>query len=250
MKVLVPLDGSEGSECVLAYIRSLGQRQDVQVYLLRAQDTVPQESAAQYLDAVESRLEVRQLSSWSLTGSAPEEICRVALQQECDLIVMAHNLHSDPSRLGSVAESVLQTAPCPVLLIRPPAPESSRFRHILIPVDGSPASLKVHLQLAPYAGRNTQVTLLTATDLPEPSDLERLTDNLKKVRVGGVEFRVQVVRGEAAGSILNWAAEEGCDLIFMASHAYCEVPSSFLGSVTQRILREATCSVLIFPAAQ
>lgn len=119
-----------------------------------------------------------------------------------------------------------------------------------MPVDGSPESLKVHLQLAPYAGRNTRVTLLTVSQDPDLSEMTKLAENLRKVRVGGVEFRVQVVHGEAAASILGWADEEDCDLIAMASHAHSSVHLFFLGSVTQRIVREAGSSVLVFPPCE
>lgn len=250
MKVLVPLDGSQGSECVLAYVRSLGQRQEVRVQLLHADEKNYQQAGADYLARIESQLAVRHLGSWSVVGPAREEICRVASEQKCDLIVMASHGHSGLRRwmVGSVAEGVIRTAPCPVLLLRCPAPESSRFRHILVPVDGSPASLKVHLQLAPYAGRNTRVTLLTATGLSHRDEMKQLADHLRQIRVGGVEFCVQVVHGEAAASILGWAGEEGCDLIAMASHAHNSVHQFFLGSVTQKVLRRASCSVLVFPA--
>jgi len=282
MKILVPLDGSECSECVLPYVRSLGQREGVRISLLRATDpffSTPFGLASElaeeirsklvdtntdYLARVERQLSVRQLSSWSAVGKAREEICRVAAEQECDLIVMASHGHSGLRRwvLGSVAEGVVRMAPCPVLLIRQPAPQSSRFQHILVPIDGSPASLKVHLQLAPYAGRNTRVTLMTATGLTAQDHgeqiargtlqayMENLEDNLKLVRVAGVEFRVQVLDGEAGSSILGWAGEEGCDLIAMASHAHTSIRRFFLGSVTQKVLREACCSVLIFPVKE
>ena len=188
----------------------------------------------------------------------------MAEEQGFDLIVMASHGHSGLRRwvLGSVAEGVIRMSPCPVMLIRQPAPQSSRFRHILVPIDGSPASLKVHLQLAPFAGRNTRVTLLTATGLTVQdhedqvtrgnlqSYMEKLQENLKQVRVAGVEFRVQVVDGEAGSSILGWAGEEGCDLIAMASHAHSSIRRFFLGSVTQKVLREGCCSVLIFPVKE
>ena len=282
MKILVPLDGSDYSECVLPYVRSLGQRDGVRVGLLRATDpffSTPfglandlaeemrsklVDTGADYLARVEGQLSMRSLTSWSVVGKAREEICRVAAEQQTDLIVMASHGHSGLRRwvLGSVAEGVIRMSPCPVLLIRQPAPQSSRFRHILVPIDGSPASLKVHLQLAAYAGRNTRVTLLTATGLTVQdhddqiargklqSYMEKLEENLKLVRVAGVEFRVQVVDGEAGSSILGWAGEEGCDLIAMSSHAHSSIRKFFLGSVTQKVLREGCCSVLIFPVKE
>lgn len=62
-------------------------------------------------------------------GEAAEEIVRAAREENADLIVLtahgAHSVHNVPGsgndKLGPVAQSVLQSAPCPVLLINGPA---------------------------------------------------------------------------------------------------------------------------------
>lgn len=261
MNILVPLDGSDSSESVLPYVRSLGEREGVHVALLRVTDpflSTPYGLAHElneatrgqvvatstgYLANIESRLSLDRISCWSVVGSAQEEICREAKVQNCELIVMASQGHN-------VAEEVIRMAPCPVLFVRPPAPERSGFESILVPIDGSPESLEVHLQLAPYRGRHTKITLLTASGLTaqDPDYLlarERLQAYMEKLEG---EFEVQVADGEAGPSILSWAEQEGCDLIAMSSRGHGSVRSFFLGSVTQQVLRQAGCSVLIFPA--
>lgn len=57
-----------------------------------------------------------------MSGFAPDEIIRVAEQEQTDLIVIAtHGLTGWRHLIyGSVAERVVQLAPCPVLAIRPP----------------------------------------------------------------------------------------------------------------------------------
>jgi universal stress protein A len=54
-------------------------------------------------------------------GSPREEIIRYARTQEIDLIVLATHGRSGLAHviIGSVAESVVRTAPCPVLTVRP-----------------------------------------------------------------------------------------------------------------------------------
>ena len=56
-------------------------------------------------------------------GSPAAEIVRCALEREVDLIVMGTHGRSGVSHalLGSVAERVVRTAPCPVLVVRPAA---------------------------------------------------------------------------------------------------------------------------------
>lgn len=67
-------------------------------------------------------------------GDAVEEILNTAEAQKCDLIVMATHGRSGLGRVlvGSVAESLLRKAPCPVLTVKPnpvvAAPEAPAFR--------------------------------------------------------------------------------------------------------------------------
>jgi universal stress protein A len=57
-------------------------------------------------------------------GDAAEEIVRTAQEIGCDLIVLGTQGRTGLERLllGSVAEAVLRTAPCPVLTVRAPFP--------------------------------------------------------------------------------------------------------------------------------
>jgi nucleotide-binding universal stress UspA family protein len=60
-----------------------------------------------------------------LTGSSAPEIVRVATDEHADIIVMGTHGRTGLNRvlLGSVAERVLRTAPCPVLTVRRPDDE-------------------------------------------------------------------------------------------------------------------------------
>ncbi len=55
-----------------------------------------------------------------LTGSASDEIVRFAAEHHADLIVVGTHGRSGPLRLllGSVAQSVVRHAPCPVLTVK------------------------------------------------------------------------------------------------------------------------------------
>jgi nucleotide-binding universal stress UspA family protein len=60
------------------------------------------------------------------TGDAAGEILTAARQFQCDVIVLGTHGRSGLGRMlvGSVAEAVLRSAPCPVLTIKPPAAEA------------------------------------------------------------------------------------------------------------------------------
>jgi len=68
--------------------------------------------------AVETRVE---------EGDAATHIVRVAQEMPCDLIVMGTYGRTGLGRLlmGSVAEQVLRKAPCPVLTVKTPLPETA-----------------------------------------------------------------------------------------------------------------------------
>jgi nucleotide-binding universal stress UspA family protein len=62
-----------------------------------------------------------------LTDAEPySEILRVAQDNSCDLIVMGTHGRTGLRRIfmGSVAEKVVRQAPCPVLTVKMPFPES------------------------------------------------------------------------------------------------------------------------------
>lgn len=54
-----------------------------------------------------------------------------------------------------------------------------------------------------------------------------------------------VENSEPYQAIIDYAALEKCDLIFMASHGYSEIEGLLLGSQTNKVLVHSTISVLV-----
>jgi nucleotide-binding universal stress UspA family protein/quercetin dioxygenase-like cupin family protein len=71
-------------------------------------------------------------------GDSPREIVRMAQALPCDLIVMGTHGRTGLRRLlaGSVAEEVLRQAPCPVLAVKMPLPDTSPANAELPPQPG------------------------------------------------------------------------------------------------------------------
>ncbi|MGB9294284.1 MAG: universal stress protein, partial [Desulfobaccales bacterium] len=63
-----------------------------------------------------------------------------------------------------------------------------------------------------------------------------------------VGTRTMVATGEAAPEILRLAHEEHADLIVIASHGLAGWRRLVFGSVTEKVLRQATCPVLTIMA--
>jgi nucleotide-binding universal stress UspA family protein len=79
---------------------------------------------------------------------------------------------------------------------------------------------------------------------------ELLVDHVKQVlggrpSHGGVEFFVHARIGHPADQILALAREVGADLVFIGSHGLTGVERVLIGSVSERVVREAQCPVMV-----
>jgi nucleotide-binding universal stress UspA family protein len=139
------------------------------------------------------------------------------------------------------------------------------FCKVVVPVDFNDVSAR-HLKLAldltkPASGT---VVLLAVVDdsFPNPDilslqlpwadyhrhlrdearhRLERLAHGVS----GGERAEICVVRGHPARTIVRFAAEEACDLIVMATHGTKGLQHALLGSVTDKVIRQVHCPVLV-----
>lgn len=279
-KILIPLDGSDLSESALPCALQLAHRHHAESALLQVvphlgelapgllPELVPElqqkavNRARNYLENRACRFSPLVVSTLTRLGSPREEIPAVAQRCQSDLIVMASHGRDGAEHwlLGSVAEGVLRQAPCPVLLVRPMAPPASSFRHILVPVDGSEASLAVLKSLPDFLATDGKVTLLQSSGVllyPNVSSksqvvqahLQLLESSLKRISVPGVRLEVVVLEGNPVDDILSWSQANDCDLIAMSSHGRTGFRRLWLGSVSEKVARHANCDVLIFPHA-
>jgi nucleotide-binding universal stress UspA family protein len=136
-KILVPHDFSETSEAAVRYALALAHNFGARLYLLHVSDKARFEMATEFPLGLDGTLEdaVRERLVKILTpreqvafkpvfdfrsGSPAAEISRYAKECDIDLIVMGTHGRGLVAHavLGSVAEKVVRTAPCPVLTVR------------------------------------------------------------------------------------------------------------------------------------
>jgi nucleotide-binding universal stress UspA family protein len=55
-----------------------------------------------------------------------------------------------------------------------------------------------------------------------------------------------VLRGDAAGSIVAYVKEQQADLVIIGTHGSQGIEKILLGSVAERVLKRASCPILIF----
>jgi nucleotide-binding universal stress UspA family protein len=140
------------------------------------------------------------------------------------------------------------------------------IRRILCPIDFSEASAHAIEHASAVAGwYRARLTVLHAYSLmfapvpalPPPaervteSELERTRglalDSVQPAIRGGVDVDIVVEPGSPAPMILSHAAALPADLIVMGTHGAAGFERLVLGSVTEKILRKASCPVLTVP---
>jgi nucleotide-binding universal stress UspA family protein len=147
------------------------------------------------------------------------------------------------------------------------------FKNILIPTDGSPVATKAAragIQLAKaldakvtgyYAVEEINPLVFSEGYIPDPelvSELERraraygeetLAALQKIADKAGVSFKPVVERADVVHEgILRAARKNKCDLIFIGSHGRRGIVKLVLGSVTEKVLANATTPVTVYRA--
>jgi nucleotide-binding universal stress UspA family protein len=123
---------------------------------------------------------------------------------------------------------------------------------IVVAMDGSSASQRALDRAVDYAhSRSAEIILAHArTHAIEPDMDETLADLAAKLRDQGLRVSTVVkvsLVGEEAEMIAEAAREAGAELIVIGSRGRTAFVGAVLGSVSQRILHEAPCPVLIVP---
>ena len=72
-----------------------------------------------------------------------------------------------------------------------------------------------------------------------------LSETAATLQAQGISSRFEIVEGGAAESIVRYANEHGIDLIAMSTHGRSGLGRLFFGSVSEDVLRAATCPVLL-----
>ena len=75
----------------------------------------------------------------------------------------------------------------------------------------------------------------------------QLVELAATLRLDPRRVSLDVVVGPAASEILRHADERGADLLVLGSHGHGVIRRFLLGSVAERVLREAGCPVMIVP---
>jgi nucleotide-binding universal stress UspA family protein len=284
-RVLVATDGSDEAAGAIDWLATFPLPSDVAVEVVSvAQLPFTAEAVAalgrrelraqseQVVDDARRRLAKRwpDVVARVLDGDPRRAIVDAATESGADLIVLgARGLGAVASfLLGSVSLGVTRYAPCPVLVCRGAA---RPVRGVTVALDGSsdaqaaldvfsalplPPELRVRLVgvVAPVRRPSSAPAFLApsltmAAQQLENEARERLEAALAPAATA-LRSRVRNVvtatpTGAPAATILREAETDGSDLIVVGARGIGMVERVTLGSVSETILRQAACSVLV-----
>ncbi len=131
---------------------------------------------------------------------------------------------------------------------------------IVVPIDfsgESPHAIQNAVRIAEDASKLHLVHVLLPLDTVSPGVLlgdvsdksrrEKVTEKLTELAIkhGASQATVSVLLGTPGLEIADYARDQGADLIIIPSHGYHGIKRLFLGSVAERVIRHAECSVLV-----
>lgn len=179
----------------------------------------------------------------SSMGIVAESICQKA--RMADLIVMGK--HGESGKwagplLGSVAETVVRQADKPVLLV------SNKYQpidRILMAYDSGKSANHI-IRLAAGLAMTLKVPM---TVLVISHELEKGAPVLKEAQdyleAYGIELTPILKDGEPAAEILSTVKDNDISLIAMGAYGH-NIREFLLGSITEHVMREAHCPVLLY----
>lgn len=296
-RILYPTDFSDHAEKALPHALFLAEEFGAELHMfhavvLHAADPANPELA--FPDLESAYEEIHRWAVDRMEEAAPEErrpevkvvkaqdrgiapaptIVEYAVGHDIDLVVMGTHGRRGVRRmlLGSVAEEVLRTVPCPVLTVRPGEGRETPHRpeRILVPVDFSEhadLALEKGAELARRSGARLDILhVIPELSYPDPyfadaaairamtrAAQEQVPEALQEkvsasVGDGGLEVQTHMEVGSPASTIVDVSEELESDMIVISSHGRTGLKRIFLGSVAEGVVRRATCPVFTVKA--
>ena len=130
-----------------------------------------------------------------------------------------------------------------------------RVRSILYATDFSPYSNQAYFHAVALAERHAARLIIVHVQTPSPvalpdPDLDERAyrrSQLEQIRPLNPDIPVQhvLLEGNPAEEILRYAGEAPADLIVLGTHGRTGLKRLLMGSVAEKVLRGAACSVLV-----
>jgi nucleotide-binding universal stress UspA family protein len=288
-RILCPIDLSTDSDQALRYALALARAYEARLitcYRPTAGDdsakALAQHKDEEQLKAVFEHSLLRYLFPEALANldwqgllisgeDVGDAITKTAAEVGADIIVMRSRRRPHRAAiLGSTAESVCRTAPCPVLVTHSderdwvqPLSKNITLQRVLVPYDFSDYSelaLRCALSFAQeYQAELHLLHVLPPNTVSEPeiawypskgesayhNAAQRLQRTIPPEAYLWCKVTHAVSEGHAYREVLNYAEKNGIDLISIGAHGAGFGMRALFGSNVDRVLRQAPCPVLV-----
>ncbi len=270
-RILCPTDLSPYSANAVRYALALARAHDAELSLLYCTDSL--EGEEELNDWLLEHIELSE-SRCRLAIASPDHVDDSIMTQaetECaDLIVMRSRRRPHRAALlGSTAESVCRSAPCPVLVMHSDEREFVNddlrvdLKRVLVAYDFSDyaeVALKYGLSIAQEHQAEVHLLhVLPPRSVNEPeiawyplkgeSAYHTAAHRLQRVVPAEVHLwcsvKTAVSEGQPYREILNYAEKNAIDLISVGAHGAEFGMRALFGSNVDRVLRQAPCPVLV-----
>jgi nucleotide-binding universal stress UspA family protein len=283
-KILCPTDFSAGSERALRVAARIANESSAELVIAHAWYVPPPAVAGEYVfppyliqdmvDDSQRSLDIavrdvteagaKHVSGKLVTGIPWVEITQLLEAQAFDLCVLGTHGRTGVSRilLGSVAEKIIRHAPCSVLAVRPDS-QPTPFAHALVPTDFSDSAHFALDQAAALVRPDGAITLLHVLELPvsyageirmadfardldkyAAAALDREAARLQRMTPAKVHI-VSRIGYPGAQTLAAIEADASIDLVVMGSRGRTGLKRALLGSVAEKVVRNARCPVVV-----
>ena len=275
LSVLMPLDGTQ---VVLQYVENEDRWWDYAMYFLGAYPlewkSWAKESAWSILGSIKREFAALGANAHCHVdeGDAHKAILERAENENVDVIILTpqHKTFMEKFLVGSVSNAVSRTAHRPVIILREIA--ESKLERVLFCIDGGEDSflaMETVVRLLHLAEKKVAVTVVHVGEIPLPSAniyihspgahlvqpttqslkangtafLDRAEKYLNGLGVDNVTKRLS--HGDPATTLLTIIEEEDAQFVVTGTRNPNFLDKLLFGSVSEKILSEAPCSVAV-----
>lgn len=266
-KIIVAIDGSPASQKAMLVGGEFAAIHNAELILLHVVEPVPnlfeffaedelnekrRSWGLRLLDAAKKSYDGPEvaISEMIVTGRPYKAICEAADEILAEMIVIgAWGKHAEGSGLvGTNVQKIVRTSNIPVVTV-PEFAEGGKFGKILLPVDIEFGAIELERFLYEYHKVYNPVVEMLAivrreADLEETEAyLLKQKAMLNKAGVKGIVTKT-ILGNDPSREIINYAEENGHDIIWMETHGRKGLAGWFFGSVTGEILNASRIPVL------
>ncbi len=263
-RILLCTDCSEYSEGAVREAISIAKSCKSKLYVISVVEANPEFEAyapglvekiekdtRRHLEGIKERAEKDGVTCETITheGEDPYRyIVKEASGLKADLIVMGRHGRTGLKRLmmGSVTARVIGHSECNVLVV--PRAAELTCRKILIATDGSEFSDKAvreALNIASACGSEVVIVSVASSDSEVREAEGFVREAGEKAEKKGLKVTTGTPVGTVYEKIIDVAEKEKVDLIIVGSHGRTGLKRLLMGSVAERVIGHAPCTVLV-----